>query len=427
MKSSIKKIIALCVCAFAANSVLSQETQPRQIDLPYGNFGVNYLSDNIAKAQNGLYEKTGFNFFFDYYATLLSNPYGGASQATTYNHIMIYGLTADMQKIFGWKGAKFVVSGAYNAGGNLSDSIGNFFTASEASVATGAMFYEMYLAQTVNLPWNDTFKVRLGRMSMGDTFCSLPAFGYLVSGGIDANPEALFANSPFTASTIATWGITAQYNTIENLSFAAGLYQVPPNINSSGWDGTNFTINSDDGYMMLFQATWSPTLFGKDSGLSGVYQIGGYFYGGYEVQEFNSAGSRGNAYGFYIQGQQTVWVNENNSDNYVAVWAGAQYALVASVQQMTWMAYAGLQFQGFVPYRPNDGIYVSWLGGWFSKDYSDSQPDGASCENVVEVTYVVQLNENVSIQPDFQYIMQPYGNSNIDDAIVIGTQLLVSF
>ena len=312
-------------------------------------------------------------------------------------------------------------------GGNLSDSIGNFFTASEASVATGAMFYEMYLAQTVNLPWNDTFKVRLGRMSMGDTFCSLPAFGYLVSGGIDANPEALFANSPFTASTIATWGITAQYNTIENLSFAAGLYQVPPNINSSGWDGTNFTINSDDGYMMLFQATWSPALFGKDSGLSGVYQIGGYFYGGYEVQEFNSAGSRGNAYGFYIQGQQTVWVNENNSDNYVAVWAGAQYAPVASVQQMTWMAYAGLQFQGFVPYRPNDGIYVSWLGGWFSKDYSDSQPDGASCENVVEVTYVVQLNENVSIQPDFQYIMQPYGNSNIDDAIVIGTQLLVSF
>lgn len=128
-----------------------------------------------------------------------------------------------------------------------------FFTASEASVATGAMFYEMYLAQTVNLPWNDTFKVRLGRMSMGDTFCSLPAFGYLVSGGIDANPEALFANSPFTASTIATWGITAQYNTIENLSFAAGLYQVPPNINSSGWDGTNFTINSDDGYMMLFR------------------------------------------------------------------------------------------------------------------------------------------------------------------------------
>lgn len=410
-----------------ANSMPAQPLQNSQVNLPYGNLGLDCLSEKIVEAQSDLYSESGVNFFFDYYATLLTNPYGGESQSTNYNHIMIYGLTADMDKIAGWKGAKFVVSGAYNAGGNLSDSIGNFFTASEASVANGAMFYEMYLAQTVVLPWDDTFKVRLGRMSMGDTFCSLPAFGYLVSGGMDANPEAIFANSPFTASTIATWGITAQYSTVENLSFTAGLYQVPQNINSAGWDGTNFTINSNDGYMMLFQATWSPTLFGKDSGLSGVYQIGGYFYGGYDVQEFNSSGTRGNAYGFYIQGQQTVWVNESNGSNYIAVWAGAQYAPVESVQQMTWMAYAGLQFQGFVPYRPNDGIYVSWLGGWFSNDYSDSQPDGASYENVVELTYVVQLNENMSIQPDFQYIMRPYGNPNIDDAMVIGAQLLVSF
>ena len=111
----------------------------------------------------------------------------------------------------------------------------------------------------------------------------------------------------------------------------------------------------------------------------------------------------------------------------MAVWAGAQYAPVTSVQQMTWMAYAGLQFQGFVPYRPNDGIYISWLSGWFSNAYSNSQQNGASYESVVEATYVFQLNNNISIQPDFQYIMRPYGNTNIDDAMVIGTQLLVSF
>ena len=426
MKSIIVKIAAFSACA-AAFSASAQESQDAQVNLPYGNFGLNYLSDRVSKAQNDLYGETGLNFFFDYYATLLANPYGGESQATNYNHIMIYGLTADMQKIAGWKGAKFVVSGAYNAGGNLSNSIGNFFSVSEASVTAGGMFYEMYLAQTVNLPWDDTFKVRLGRMSMGDTFCSLPAFGYLVSGGIDANPEAIFSNSPFTGSTIATWGITAQYSTVENLSFAVGLYQVPKNINSAGWNGTNFTINSNDGYMMLAQATWSPTLFGEDSGLSGVYQIGGYYYGGYDMQEFASSGFRSNAYGFYIQGQQTVWVKDGNPNNYVAVWAGAQYAPVTSVQQMTWMAYAGLQFQGFVPYRPNDGIYISWLSGWFSNAYSNSQQNGASYESVVEATYVFQLNNNISIQPDFQYIMRPYGNTNIDDAMVIGTQLLVSF
>ena len=46
---------------------------------------------------------------------------------------------------------------------------------------------------------------------------------------------------------------------------------------------------------------------------------------------------------------------------------------------------------------------------------------------MIEITYVMQLNENVSIQPDFQYIMRPYGNSGIDDALVVGGQLVVSF
>jgi len=426
MKSRNSMIGAMALAlSITCVSAQSQEND-EQIDLPFGNYGLNYASNEIVNAQNALYDSTGLNFFFDYWATLLTNPYGGAEQGTTYNHIMIFGLTADMDKTIGWKGGKFVISGAYNAGGNLSNAIGNVFTPSQASITTGAMFYEIYFAQTIELPWDDTVKVRAGRMSMSDTFGSLPAFGYLVSGGMDVTPEAIFLNSPFTSSTIATWGTTFQYNTIEDLSFAVGLYQAPQYENSPNWDGTNWTINSNDGYMMMFQATWSPTLFGENSGLTGVYQLGGYFYGGYDMQEFTSNTIRGNAYGFYLQGQQTVWVNENNPNQLVSVWAGAQYAPVTNVQMMTWMAYAGVQLQGFVPHRPNDSLYVSWLAGWFSNAYSDSV-GGASYETVVEVTYVVQLNSQISIQPDFQYIMRPYGNTNIDDAMVIGTQLLVSF
>ncbi len=117
-----------------------------------------------------------------------------------------------LKKSMNWKGATFVISGAYNAGDNLSNKIGNFFTASESSVTDGAIFYELYLAQTFNLAWDDTMKIRLGRMSMSDTFASLPVFGYIVSGGLDSTPEAIFSNSPFTSSPIATWGMIAQYN-----------------------------------------------------------------------------------------------------------------------------------------------------------------------------------------------------------------------
>ena len=51
----------------------------------------------------------------------------------------------------------------------------------------------------------------------------------------------------------------------------------------------------------------------------------------------------------------------------------------------------------------------------------------ATYEMAVEATYVIVLNENISIQPDMQYIFRPNGNDDIDDALVLGAQLVVSF
>ena len=404
------------------------------LKIPYGNFGLNGLSGNIGKIQNSIEEQSGIRLFFDYYAVLLSNPYGGASQGTDYSHEMIYGLNLNLDKLLGWKNANFVVSGAYNAGGDLSDKIGNAFTASESYVTNGVMLYQIYLKQSMQV-YGGEVSARMGRVSMSGVFGSLPAFGNLVSGGIDSTPEAIFYNSSFTSSPIATWGADIQYETIEDLSFAAGIYQAPKNLNSPNWDGCDMGISSKDGFMMMFQAAWSPTFFAEKNsdgsakagtGLDGIYQIGGYYFGGYDTGNFNS--DRENGYGFYAQAQQMLWRDKNNPGKYVSAWVGAQISPVESVSLIPWMGYAGIQLQGFVPQRPSDGIYFSWLGGWFSKNQNyENVGYNASYEMVVEATYVIQLNDNISIQPDIQYIFRPYGNDAIDDSLVIGGQLIVSF
>lgn len=419
--------------AFASVAVAVAQLSEAQFEngalLPYGNLGLNRVSDKIVKIQNVAKEHTGFKPFFDYYAVLLTNPYGGAGQGTNYTHEMIYGVAGNLEDSIGWKGASIVVSGAYNAGGNLSNTIGNFFTVSESSVTDGEMFYELYLAQKVDFSWGDNATFRLGRLAMGDSFNTLPIFGYMVSGAFDSTPASIFSNSPYTSSPIATWGISVIYNTVEDISVGAGIYQIPQNIQSSTWTGTDWRIKSDDGYMAMFQISWSPT-FGANAdgsgGLQGVYQIGAWFYGGFDMPYLNgAAGSRGNGYGFYLQGQQQVWVDEGNPNRYVSVFGGAQYAPVNSIATMPVMLYAGFQLQGFVPYRENDGFYVAVANGWFSSELNDVRE--ATYENVIEVTYVIQLNDNISIQPDFQYIMRPYGNTNIDDTMVLGGQLIVSF
>lgn len=73
----------------------------------------------------------------------------------------------------------------------------------------------------------------------------------------------------------------------------------------------------------------------------------------------------------------------------------------------------------------NDGFYAAVACGWFSLELDKVQQ--ATYETTIEITYVIQLNRHISIQPDFQYVMHPYGNTEIGNALVVGGQLLVTF
>ena len=430
-----KKLIPLCASCAAA---FAAQAESADAALPFGNLGLDCAAAQIESANSSLESLTGVKFFFDYYSVLVGNPYGGAEQGANYTGEMIFGLDFDLEKQIGWKGGSFTISGAYSSGSNLSDKIGNFFTASESYVVNGAAFYEMYFTQTLETGAG-TLAVNFGRMSMSDAFVGLPVMGYLVSGGMDSTPEAIFYNSPFTSSPQATWGVNVQYSPASEVTLSAGLYQAPQALGDADWNGTEFGIHSDDGYMALFQAAWSPEFFRQKgaggepldgTGLQGLYQIGGYFFGGYDGLTNYSGGTRGNGYGFWIQGQQMVWRDPDALYRYASVWAGLQYSPVQSVSTMPWMVYGGIQLQGFVPYRSRDGLYFSWLYGSFNSNYGygkGAASYSATYEMVVEATYVIQLNEHVSIQPDLQYIFRPSGNSDIDDALVLGGQLIVSF
>jgi len=389
-------------------------------------FGLSAACDAINGANADMRAATGIGFFYDYYAVYAGNVHGGLAGGSNYTGEMIFGLDFDFEKIAGIKGLSFVISGAYASGANLSNRIGNFFTVSESFVSESAAFYEMYLSQKFDLFDGYVLKINLGRMSMASAFMNLPAFGYLVSGGMDNVPEAVFSNSPFTSSPTATWGVNVSVDMPQNLQATVGIYQVPLDINSSNYSGTKFSISSDDAYMALCQLQWSPEIACGSGSLSGIYQVGAYYYGGYPQQKFNG-GVRQNAYGFYVQGQQQIWRDCTDPNRSISLWCGAQFAPVESLCVMPFMAYGGLQFQGIIPCRPLDSFLVSWTGGWFSGDYAESLGATRSCENVVELTYVITLTSNISIQPDIQYIIRPYGNPDIEDALVLAGQLIISF
>lgn len=411
------------------------EEIPRDFNTPF---------DMIAAAQAAVKRDFGVRLYFDYYGVFLGNVSGGLSREVGYTHEIVIGGQFDLEKIVGWRGASFTASFADGAGHNLSQNVGNYFTVSESYVENTGVLFDLYLTQKL---LDDRLDLRIGRMSAGQFFATLPAFGLQVSGGINGNPANLFSNAPFHAGITSTWAGVVKFKPTHDTYLSSGIFQATPRLGVYAYHGTDFSIRPGDGILMMFEAGWKPTFgahearppdgkgAGKevaapaDPGLPGIYKLGGY-YSNYTFDEF-SGGTACNAYGFYAMAQQMVWRSARDANHNFSLWGGLVYSPQENLALMPVMGSAGAIWQGLVPGRDHDQLLFCWLIGNFSNDYGDSPANPSheipTYETVFETSYVIQLNKYLSIQPDVQYVVRPSGYGSIPNAWVIGMQATVSF
>lgn len=381
----------------------------------------------------------GFNLFFYYAGVFQGNVTGGESREAAYSMETIYGAHMDLEKLIGWGGAALTISGSSNAGSNLSETIPNVFTVSQAFVTPTTLFYELFLAQKL---FDDRLEIRGGRMVSADWFASIPAFGLQVTGGLDGNPTSLFLNSPFTSSPNATWGAAVKLRPGGNFYSATGIYQATDRLGNPAYHGLDFSIRRNDGFQILQEFGWEPT-FGKGSlppnstcpaplespGLPGEYKVGGY-YTHFPIDGFQG-GTEWNTFGFYWLAQQMLWRCQSNPNKNFSVWAGATWSPQTRVAQMPVMGMAGIVHQGLIPNRDQDLLLVTWLTGSFSREFADSVAGSSggrpTAETVLDFSYVIQLTEHLFVQPDLQWIIQPNGIASASTVLVPGVQVGFSF
>ncbi len=393
----------------------------------------------------GALKDSGVRPFVTYYGVFQGNPVGGIDQSTAWSQELVFGAALDLGKLLQWQGASLVISGADAAGRNLSDDIGNIFTASQAYVTPTMMFYELYWQQSL---LDDALEFRIGRLAAGDTFAALPAFGLQVNGGINGNPLSVFLNSEFTASPNATWGAYAKYAPTSDTYVSAGLYQATDRLGVTAYHGLDFSIRPSDGVLILGEIGWTPTFdqapmpAGKDgksvtpapssapSGLPGTY-VAGIYYSNLPEEEFLGNGTQRDSFGFYAMAQQMLWRSQANPNISFSLWGGATGNPQPEIATMPVMGFAGAIWQGLIPGRDLDQTLFSFLIGGWSRDYADAyaaQGYGRpTAESVLEWSYLIQLTPNLTVQPDLQYVLRPGGTGNIGDALVLGIQFGASF
>lgn len=225
-----------------------------------------------------------------------------------------------------------------------------------------------------------------------------------------------------------------------------GVYEVnPDNIKTeSNSDGFNLDMNNVKGATIPVELAWKPKL-AAFNGLPGEYKVGAL----YSTAEANDIKTAGKVH----DGKQSFWLNaqqqltNNGQDpkrglyiSFNGVVNDKATTFVQSTQQLA------LWYKGPFDSRPNDSIgfgianYVvndrakdkqiatNESRGYYSydsiaSDYIPIQDD----ELNVELNYTYQWSPAVMLRPNIQYIHQPAGVKEVDDAWVAGLSVKVNF
>jgi porin len=375
---------------------------------------------------------------------VLGNPTGGRRQALRESDELALGLTADLDRLGGWAGARFYLSFSLRSGTSLSDKdIGNVFNV--AQVCCGHTYRLVNVALEQSL-FDDRVSLRGGRIAAGDEFLASPLYDNFVQTAFNGNPMGILFNVPISVDPVATWGVRARVRPISQLSLMAGVYNGDPTLGANDKHGVDWTMRGP-----LFAIGEVGVHLNQGplaGGLPGNYKVGGYYLAGKVPDQHRdvNGGSialsglspqmhSGNG-GFYVLLDQMVYRDGGaDSRRGLTPFLSLVVAPDSSVNTMPFFANGGLVYRGLFASRPHDLAAFGAAYGAFSSQLARSQRDARSAgsgsgiqkyEVALELSYIVQATRWLQVQPDLQYIVNPGGTGKIPNALVLGFQLALT-
>jgi porin len=343
-------------------------------------------------------------------------------------------LLFDLDKLAGLKGASVLVQLSQRWGSSLSkEYIDNVFNVQQ--VFGGETFRVVDVAYQQKL-MDDRVELRIGRIATGDDFLVSPYNYLFMQNGFCGNPVGIFFNSPgMTAYPNATWGAMVKVKPTARTYVMGGVYNGDPSIRDNNRHGVDLSLNGP--LFAIGEVGYQINGLPGESPLLGNYKFGAW-YDDATLTDFNSGDSARGSWGFYgLFDQVLVPFGERGSNRGLGIFCSVIFASDPGVQQMPFFFTAGVAARGPFDARPNDSCGLGVVYGHFSENLQDAQRQEQQLnptvgvqdyEMAIELAYRFYFAKRaLFIQPDLQYIVQPGGTGDGDNALVLGCQVGINF
>lgn len=405
-----------------------------------------------------MFSEHGVEIFGGYTMEVWGNTTGGVKTGTVYTGLLDFGAEVDLEKAVGWKGASVSTTWLWLSGRDASEDLaGNFLTISNIAGFNTLRMFELWFQQNL---FDDKFSIRVGQLSADSEFWISDYSGLFINGTFGW-PAAVSMNIPEGGPgyPMGTLGARIAWNPVDWFTFQSAAFQGNVFAQDVNRQGFRWRLDAQTGYTFLNEAQVRWNQREEEMGLPGQFKTGAWFQTGQSADALADSTESGNT-GFYVILDQMLYrepsepaVSGLTKDGKSVVDGKSGKSFKASVdmkksdQGLGWfgrIAFApadrnfinfyfdtGFSYKGLIPTRDNDTLGIGFGYAQLSNGARNSlQEEGSSpigAEMVLEFTYQAQVTPWLVVQPDLQYIINPGGTTDLNNALVIGGRASVVF
>lgn len=398
----------------------------------------------------------GVDVIVGYVGEAATNVHGGYDHDRTarYTAQWALGTHLDLQKLLGWNDAEFQLLVTERNGNNLSNERVSDPRAPQLSSVQEVWgrgqtwrLTQMWYRQKF---FDSALDLKFGRVGVNEDFASFPCDFQSLS--FCSAPIGNVAGDVWYSGPVSQWGGRVRYNLDERWAVQVGVYEQNPSNLSTG-NGFKLSGSGTKGALVPVEVIWKPTV-GK-AALPGEYRLGYYHSsasandlyddvnGNPQVLTGQAPKSRSSKHGAWIIGQQHLTAHNGDASRGLSVFASLTMhdkatSSIESFQNI------GAVYKGPFDGRPKDdiGLGIARLkvnddvtkrqrlinDSTGISDYDDPQyvPVQHSEYNI-ELNYGVHATNWLTVRPNVQYVGNPGGVYEVDNAWVAGVKLQASF
>ena len=363
---------------------------------------------------------------FIYVGETFGDLAGGLRQGAVYEGTAKFGVGVNLDKLLGWEGASFYTNVLFPHGDSLTQKYtGDFNVVSNIDTSNSLRLYKLWLQQNLD---DDKWSLRVGQIA-ADKECFVSDSASLYFNNAFGTFPVFSSNIPGPIFPLSAPGARVRWAPTDGFSVLAMVFSGNVGSATSNPHNTGWQLRSHNGALSLLELAYKTHQADGDTGLPGTFKLGGFYDSKSFADQGDGSSRRGDG-GFYAMADQMLYrepTSGKDESHGLSAFARTGLAPQADRNVVTFDGEAGFNYVGLFPSRGKDITGIAFASTRLGDEYVRASQGSSHHEAILELTHLAVLGDHFTLQPDFQYILNPGGLGGIRNAFVAGLRFTVLY